>query len=75
MRDFRPRLNKQGKPYGWSIAIVATPEAVFGEELVTAAYGEEPATSWERIFEHTRELYPDADEKDIRKVLGLKGGK
>ena len=75
MRDFRPRLNKQGKPYGWSIAILAKPETVFGEDLVAAAYGEEPAASWERIFEHTKEMYPDAAEKDIRKMLGLKGAK
>ena len=71
VRDFRPRLNRQGRPYGWSIAVLTRPETVFGRELVTAAYREEPSASRERIFLHMKKRYPEAKDKDVRKVLGL----
>ena len=44
-RDFRQRKNKRGQSYGWAIAVLATPEHIFGRELVTAAYSEEPKDS------------------------------
>ncbi len=70
VRDFRPRLNKKGLPYGWSIAILTAPETVFGYDLVRSAYKEDPAASRDRIFDHMKTLYPDATDKDIRKLLG-----
>lgn len=69
VRDFRYRLNKQGLPYGWGIAVYATPEAVWGDEPISAAYTEEPETSFVRIMEHLRELYPKAEEKVLKKLL------
>lgn len=70
LRDFRKRKNKAGQEYGWPIAVYTTPEQIWGYDLVTSAYGEEPARSENRILEHIREWYPIASEKAIGKVLG-----
>jgi hypothetical protein len=36
---------------------------------MTVAYKEEPHESWQRIFEHTRKLWP-ADDAAIIKLIG-----
>ena len=69
IRDFRSRVNRAGQPYGWHIAVLCTPEARWGEALVTSAYGEEPAESRELILTHLRERLPGAEEKALRKLL------
>ena len=71
VRDFRKRKNKKGQEYGWSIAVYTTPEQIWGRELVTGAYREEPKESEKRILEYMKEQYPIATEKQIRKVLGV----
>ena len=70
VRDFRPRLNRQGKPYGWAVAVLTRPETVFGKDLVTAAYKEEPEVSGRRIFDHMKKLFPEAPDADIRRIVG-----
>ena len=72
MRDFRRRLNKQGEEYGWAIAVYAMPEQLFGYEHVTSCYKEKPEESKVRLLEYMKDMYGIADEKNIRKVLGLK---
>ena len=69
IRDFRQRINRKGKPYGWDIAVYSSPETVWGYDLVTSAYAEDPEKSRQRIFGRMRELYGVSDE-EIRKVLG-----
>lgn len=69
MRDFRRRKNKKGQEYGWNVAVYSTPEHLFGQDLVTAAYKELPSESGDRIYARIRELYPAAAEKQIKKVL------
>ena len=69
VRDFRPRINKAGQPYGWSIAVYTPPEKIFGYDCLRAAYKESPATSRERIFEQARQIAPKTDEKVLRKIL------
>ena len=68
IKDFRRRLNKKGAPYGMAVAVYATPEALFGAELVTSCYGEEPEASWQRIVSHMHALYPEAQEAEIRQI-------
>lgn len=68
VRDFRQRLNKQGLPYGWAIAVYCTPEHLWGYDRVTAAYREEPAVSRARIHERMRELYPDVTEQQLKNL-------
>ena len=46
------------------------PETVWGYDLVTSAYGEEPVKSWQRITNHVKELYPDSSEETISRLIG-----
>lgn len=75
VRDFRQRKNKKGEAYGWSIAVYATPEHIFGYEYVTSAYTEEPVESGKRIVKHMMEVYPIATAEQIRKVISAPAGK
>lgn len=69
--DFRQRRNKIGEPYGWPIAVYATPEHLWGYESVTSAYSVSPSESAAKIAEHMRGLFPDADGRKIRKICGV----
>ena len=68
--DFKRRKNKRGEEYGMAVSILLPPEAIWGYEKVTAAYSEKPKKSWDRIFEHVKELYPAASDKDIIRLIG-----
>lgn len=69
IRDFRQRLNKKGLPYGWAIAVYATPESIWGSDFVTSAYCEEPEESRGRIVSLIGSRHPELSEKDILKAL------
>ncbi|MGN0273420.1 MAG: hypothetical protein ACI4DT_01360 [Chordicoccus sp.] len=69
-RDFRQRKNKKGEPYGWAIAVLATPEHVFGRELVTAAYSEEPKDSLKKIADRVKLYFPEATDRGVLKLVG-----
>lgn len=68
--DFTYRHDKNGRQYGWGIAHFDTPEHMIGEEFVLSAYKREPKESYRRICDHLHVLFPDADEKDIRRMVG-----
>ena len=68
--DFRQRLNKKQEPYGWALAVYATPETVFGADTIAAAYAEKPAVSKDRIFAWFKQEYPIATDKQIEKLFG-----
>ena len=70
--DFHRRVNKKGAEYGMPVSVLLPPEAIWGYETVTAAYGEKPEVSWQRIFDRVRELYPEADEKAVIRLIGKK---
>lgn len=72
IRDFRKRKNKNGNEYGWGIAVYSTPEHLWGYEHVTSLYSEDPKESALRIFRRVRELYPEAEDQALVRVLGLK---
>ena len=69
-RDFQQRKNKRGESYGWAIAVLATPEHIFGRELVTAAYSEEPKDSLRKIVDRVKQYYPEASEQEILRLVG-----
>ena len=69
VREFCSRVNQQGQPYGWHIARYAMPESIWGYDAVTAAYREKPEVSYQRIVQRIREVYPQAQESQIKKVL------
>ena len=70
MSDFRRRLNKSGEPYGWSIAVYSKPETLWGYELLSKAYREEPEVSRERIFEQLKRRCPGAPDRRILRMIG-----
>ena len=69
VRDFRCRTNREGKPYGWHVAVYTTPESLWGTEAVSACYGEAPAASRERVYARAREICPWAAEEQLRGLL------
>lgn len=69
-KDFRQRVNKKGEAYGMSVAVYTTPEQLWGYDMVTTAYAEEPEQSKQRIFAQVRELYPHARDGQIKRMCG-----
>ena len=69
VRDFRCRLNKEGKPYGWHVAVYATPESIFGDDAVTAAYHEKPGDSKQKIYDQVHWHFSMATPGQIAKIL------
>ncbi len=69
VKDLRCRRRKKdGKEYGWAISVYTPPEKIIGYEAVSSCYKEKPEESFEKIVSHLCNLYPDADEKKIRKI-------
>ena len=67
---FRRRENRRGKAYGMPVSILLPPERIWGYEMVTAAYGQEPKASWKQLLDRVRELYPHADSKAVIRLIG-----
>jgi hypothetical protein len=49
LSGFQRRRNKAGDEYGWPVGSYATPESLFGYNLVRSQYQTEPADSFDRI--------------------------
>ena len=71
--DFEYMRDKFGKEYGWGVARYATPERLFGEDLMEEAYRQDPEASRALVYRHLRSLFPAAADKQIKKLLGDKG--
>lgn len=69
MVDFCCRKNKEGKEFGWPVAVYATPEHIFGDAVVTGSYAVNPKDSYDRIYNHAMKLFPEADSKALYKLL------
>ena len=72
--DFIRRKNKKGTEYGMPVSILQPPETIWGYQMVTKAYDERPAVSWERIACRVQEYFPKSDEKEITGIIGRKPG-
>jgi hypothetical protein len=70
--DFKRRENKKGEEYGMAVSVMLPPEKLWGYDRVTRAYSEKPSESWERLVSHVHEMYPNADEKDVIRLIGKK---
>lgn len=68
--DFKRRKNKRGEEYGMAVSIMLPPEPIWGYDRVTAAYSQKPKESWNRIFEHVKEMYPKSEDADIIRLIG-----
>lgn len=72
IRDFQRKQNREGKPYGWPIAVYTTPEALWGYDIVTSAYPLAPDESKRRIFQQVQTHFPASDAA-LQAVLGWRG--
>lgn len=72
--DFKRRVSKKGEAYGMPVSIMLPPEVVWGYDMVTSAYAEKPAESWQRLYDHVKEMYEEADDEAIVKLIGKKPG-
>lgn len=66
--DFVYPLDKHNREYGWGWALLNTPEDLFGKSACECDCS--PEESYERIKEHLHQLLPDANEKQIEKLMG-----
>lgn len=67
--DFQRKLNKRGKPYGWSIALYRRPEDLWGYDAVTSGYVSGCDDSYEAVKSRIKELYPEADDRRIEALI------
>ncbi len=51
VRSFEYKRDKHGTPYGWGVGRYAAPETIFGAELVTARYEQQPKESAAEMIE------------------------
>jgi len=61
--------DRYGRPYGWGVAEYATPEELFGYDLITSAYQRDPQESKERILKHLQSRLPNATEMQLEKII------
>ena len=69
INDFVYERYRFGNTYGWGVAEYSTPEIFFGPDFRAGVYRRSPEEAYRRIFEHLRELLPETDEKQIRRIL------
>jgi len=67
--DFVYTIDKQGNRRGWGVAEYSTPEHWFGVDFTEMVYAREPEESYERLFQHLRDLNPQVSEEALRKFL------
>ncbi len=68
---FQQKRNKYGVEYGWRLPSFMTPETKWGYDAVNSV-SESTEQSWNWIKEQIKQFYPAADEKTIRKVMGIR---
>ena len=71
VNGFRQRRNRMGDGYGWHVGVLVTPETKWGYGRVNGAE-REPAASRGLIRKQVERFFPDAGEKSIQKVLGMR---
>ncbi len=69
IKEFRRKRNRKGQEYGMPVCVYCRPEDLWGCDMVTGAYSEEPLTSKGKICSRLKELYPDADEKAMDRMF------
>ena len=67
--NFKKRVNKRGIEYGWDVAVYSSIEHIYGYDYVTSCYKDNPQDSWKQLVDYMHEMFPDATDKQIRKVL------
>ena len=63
--DFIYPRDKHNHEYGWGWSLLNTPEELYGRDACRCERA--PEESYQRIFEHLKEILPDASDKQIQK--------
>lgn len=66
--DFVYMTDKNGKQYGWGVAVYTTPEHFFGG-LASSAYRTEPQESKEHILNRLHDTLPDVPENELTRLI------
>ena len=66
--DFIYPRDKHNHEYGWGWSLLNTPEDLYGKEVCQC--NRTPEESYQRIFEHLKEILPDASDKQFIKLIG-----
>ncbi len=70
IKDFRRKVNKRGGEYGMPVSVYVKPEDLWGRDMVTAAYKEDPAVSGQKIRDQLAKNWPQITEKQLDKIMG-----
>ena len=65
--DFVYPVDRHNREYGWGWALLTTPEQLYGRDFCQC--GRSPEDSFERMVGHMRKMLPDADERQLKKML------
>ena len=65
--DFVYPHDKHGHEYGWGWSLLTTPEQLYGHRQCHCS--RTPEQSYERLLTHLKEILPQAEEKQIKKIL------
>ncbi|MCC8097043.1 MAG: hypothetical protein LIO44_00425 [Eubacterium sp.] len=67
---FEYSIDKNGKPYGWSLSRYSTPEEYFGDDFKNNVYKRTPEESGILTEQHLQRLLPQANNTQIKKIMG-----
>ena len=65
--DFVYPVDRHNREYGWGWALLTTPEQLYGRDFCQCERS--PEDSFERMVGHMRKMLPDADERQLKKML------
>ena len=68
--NYEYSVRKSGKEFGWGNCRYDIADNYWGKKLCCSAYKREPEESYERIMKQFKKLLPEADENDIKKLIG-----
>ena len=69
---FRRRKSKKGAEYGMAATVLTMPETKWGYDFVASGYSENVGESRQRLFDQALTFFPDSNEKDLRRLLGIR---
>ncbi len=68
-KDFSYAVDRRGKEYGWGVARLITPEALYGAAFTDGLYSEEPGASREALLGRLASLCPGASRASLEAFI------
>ncbi|MBQ3080285.1 MAG: hypothetical protein IJC48_09870 [Clostridia bacterium] len=69
---FGRRVDKSGRPYGWSIAYLSKPENRYGYDFTAGEYCKKPEISYREILSHALKVFPYAEEDALSRLISVR---